>query len=69
DPEDPASLISRVARTEIDTVLSCAGGRMKKKVLAARDALTGGVASVVIASSQGKDPVARALSGGGTVFQ
>ncbi len=69
DPEDPASLISRVARTEIDTVLSCAGGRMKKKVLAASDALTGGVASVVIASSQGKDPVARALSGGGTVFQ
>jgi len=67
--EDPESLISRVARSEIDGVLALAGGRMKKKVLAAREALAGGVGSVVIASSQGKDPVARALAGSGTVFE
>jgi [amino group carrier protein]-L-2-aminoadipate/L-glutamate 6-kinase len=69
DPEDPDSVIPRVDRTEVDSVLPFAEGRMRKKVLAAREAVQGGVGTVVIASSQGKDPVARALAGEGTVFQ
>jgi acetylglutamate/LysW-gamma-L-alpha-aminoadipate kinase len=69
DPEDPGSVIARVPRAGFDSVLAVAGGRMKKKVLAAREALAGGVPSVVIASSQVPDPVAAALSGGGTVFE
>jgi [amino group carrier protein]-L-2-aminoadipate 6-kinase len=68
DPGDSGSVIARVARGEVDSVLPFAAGRMKKKVLAAREALAGGVGSVVIASSQGRDPVARALAGSGTVF-
>jgi acetylglutamate/LysW-gamma-L-alpha-aminoadipate kinase len=43
-------------------------GRMKKKLIAAGEALDGGVARVVIASSQQPDPVERALDGMGTVL-
>ena len=69
DPEDPDSVIALVDRTDVESVVPFARGRMKKKVLAAQEALTGGVGSVVIASSQGKDPVAHALAGFGTVFR
>jgi acetylglutamate/LysW-gamma-L-alpha-aminoadipate kinase len=69
DPEDPNSVIAHVARADLGSAVSLAGGRMKKKVLAAQEALAGGVGSVVIASSQGRDPVARALAGSGTVFR
>jgi [amino group carrier protein]-L-2-aminoadipate 6-kinase len=68
DPADPSSVIARVARTEVDSLLPLAAGRMKKKVLAAQTALVGGVGTVAIASSAGPDPVARALGGSGTVF-
>jgi acetylglutamate/LysW-gamma-L-alpha-aminoadipate kinase len=68
DPDDPGTVIARVPRAEIEAVLAFAAGRMKKKVLAAREALAGGVGSVVIASSHGPDPIAHALAGAGTVF-
>jgi acetylglutamate kinase len=41
---------------------------MKNKVLAAEEALTGGVPRVVIGSALGEDAIARARSGAGTVF-
>ncbi len=65
---DPASRIPHVARDAVDEILPLAQGRMRKKVLAARDALADGVGRVVIAGSSGPDPVARALAGEGTVF-
>jgi [amino group carrier protein]-L-2-aminoadipate 6-kinase len=64
----PASLVRSVARAELDGALALAEGRMRKKVLAARCALEGGVPRIVIGSSQGAGPVARALAGEGTVF-
>ncbi len=67
DPEDPSSLIAHVHRDEIESVLPLAKGRMRKKLLAAREALTGGVARVVIAPSGVASPVGRALEGHGTV--
>ena len=66
--DDPASLIPAVGRGAMDEVLSFAEGRMRKKVLAARTALSGGVTRVVIAPSQGARPIATALEGRGTVF-
>ncbi|HXW66786.1 MAG TPA: [LysW]-aminoadipate kinase [Thermoplasmata archaeon] len=69
DRSDPASRISRVARDGIEQVLPLAAGRMKKKVLAAQAALRAGVGRVVIAPSQGPNPVDRALAGDGTVFE
>ncbi len=66
--DDPATILRSVGRDAIDGALPLAEGRMRKKVLAARAALSGGVARVVIATSQGTAPVERALAGEGTVF-
>ncbi len=65
---DPASVVPRVARDGIDELLSLASGKMRKKVVAAREALAAGVPRVVIAPSQVDGPVGRALAGAGTVF-
>jgi [amino group carrier protein]-L-2-aminoadipate 6-kinase len=66
--DDPATLVRRVPRDGVDAVLPLAAGRMRKKVLAARDALDGSVPRVVIGASSGPAPVDRALDGEGTVF-
>ena len=68
DPADPTTVVPTVGRNDLDAALALAGGRMKKKMLAARDALAAGVGRVVIASSRADGPVARALAGGGTVL-
>ena len=41
---------------------------MKRKVLAAREALQDGVAEVIIADGRCANPIARALTGEGTRF-
>jgi len=66
--DDPASLVRSVPREGFDSALAWADGRMRKKLLAARDALTAGVSRVVIAPSAVEQPVGHALAGGGTVF-
>ncbi|HTW39701.1 MAG TPA: [LysW]-aminoadipate kinase [Thermoplasmata archaeon] len=68
DRADASTVIRSVGRNEVDAVLPFAAGRMRKKVLAAQSALAAGVPRVVIGSSQGERPVARALAGEGTVF-
>ena len=68
EPSDPASLIPEVPRDQLAHFMNFAYGRMKKKLIAAKEALEGGVARVVIASSQQSDPVERALEGMGTVI-
>jgi [amino group carrier protein]-L-2-aminoadipate 6-kinase len=69
DPEDLTSLIPHVGREEFEESLGFARGRMRKKLLAAREAREGGVPRVIIAASTGPDPVERALAGHGTVFE
>jgi [amino group carrier protein]-L-2-aminoadipate 6-kinase len=66
--DDPASRVRRVSRAEIPSALEWAQGRMRKKVLAARDALEGGVGCVAISASDAPDPIGGALNGTGTVF-
>ncbi len=68
DRTDPTTLVRSVPREGGDEFLAMAAGRMRKKVLAARAAVAGGVPRVVIGTSQGIDPVRRALAGEGTVF-
>jgi acetylglutamate/LysW-gamma-L-alpha-aminoadipate kinase len=72
---DEQSLIGRVPRREWDEALELAAGRMKKKVLAAQEALAdaadgtpSGVEQVVIADARCPEPLTRALAGAGTVF-
>jgi len=69
DPDDPGSLIRDVATVGFDAVRDAARGRMKNKVLAAAEAITGGVARVVIGSAGGHTPIASARHGAGTRFQ
>ena len=57
DPSDPTSL---VAETTLDEAETLAQGRMKKKILAAREAIEGGVDEVVIRSASG-DPSIRTV--------
>lgn len=66
---DESSLARRVARSEIEAAAAWAQGRMKKKVLGAGEALTGGVRRVVIGDARGREPVTRALAGEGTVIE
>ena len=68
EPSDPSTVIPVVPRDRLTFFMNFAYGRMKKKLIAAQEALEGGVKQVVIASSQHPDPVERALSGMGTVI-
>ena len=68
EPSDPTTLLREVPREQLEFYMNFAYGRMKKKLIAAKEALAGGVARVLIASSRVSDPVERALSGFGTVI-
>jgi acetylglutamate/LysW-gamma-L-alpha-aminoadipate kinase len=68
EPSDPSTLIPEIPIAEFDRYMNFAYGRMKKKLIAAKEAVEGGVPRVVIASSRVEDPVERALSGLGTVI-
>ncbi len=65
---DEASLIRHVPVEGLDELAELAGGRMKKKVLGAREALRAGVRRVVIAGTTGETPICDALAGRGTVI-
>jgi acetylglutamate/LysW-gamma-L-alpha-aminoadipate kinase len=63
---DEGSLVHHVPVAQLDWAEELAQGRMKKKVLAAREAIAGGVASVILADSRCPQPVQAALAGAGT---
>ncbi len=64
--DDPASTVGEIAIERVEDYLSMAQGRMKKKVLAAADAVRRGVGEVVLWDANADDPIASALSGHGT---
>lgn len=69
DIADDGSLIRRVSRDRIDEYSDqVAQGRMKKKLLGAKEALEGGVGRVIVGDARGSAPVTDALSGKGTVI-
>ncbi len=63
---DESTLIPTLAHSELDGAIELAGGRMKKKVLAAQEAASGGVRRVILADGRVQSPIARALEGQGT---
>jgi [amino group carrier protein]-L-2-aminoadipate/L-glutamate 6-kinase len=65
---DEGSLIRFVASADLQMAEVKAGGRMKKKLLAAREALATGVARVVLSDSRRGHPVQAALAGEGTLI-
>lgn len=68
DPEDHGSLVRSVPLSGLDGAMELAKGRMKKKVLAAKEALESGVPRVVISNANSDRPLTRALAGEGTVL-
>jgi acetylglutamate/LysW-gamma-L-alpha-aminoadipate kinase len=69
DVTDPSSLIGSIDKNSIDQYMDFAEGRMKKKVLGAKEAVDGGVPLVVIAGANVEKPVTSALDGKGTVIK
>jgi acetylglutamate/LysW-gamma-L-alpha-aminoadipate kinase len=68
DPDDETSLVARVTAERLGEASAFARGRMRTKLLGAREALSGGVRTTVIGDARGARPVRRALAGGGTVI-
>lgn len=68
DASDPDSLIESVTEESIGGAREAAKGRMKNKVLAAEEAMAGGVERVVIGSAMGEGAIGRARRGQGTNF-
>lgn len=70
DFPDENSLIDQIAPEEIDNVAQTyAEGRMRIKLLGAKEALDGGVQRVVLGDARGERPLQRALAGQGTVIR
>ena len=69
DIADEGSLIRHVSFDRIDEYTDhVAQGRMKKKLLGAKEALEGGVRRVILGDARRSAPVADALAGKGTVI-
>lgn len=68
DIENPSSLIRQANMCDLSTCRELARGRMKKKVIAAEEAIKDGVKRVVIADGRVDRPLQSALAGEGTVI-
>ncbi|GAB1823627.1 [LysW]-aminoadipate kinase [Herbidospora sp. RD11066] len=69
DPGDPASVLTDYEVPATGAPGRFAGGGMALKLVAAREALTGGVGQVNIADGRVSDPVSRAVGGRGTIVR
>ena len=65
---DESSWVSQVAAAQMEDAMQWAQGRMKRKTLAAKEALDGGVGAVIIGDGRPANPVSQALAGEGTRF-
>lgn len=66
---DESTLIRELPQNQLSAARDVAGGRMKKKVLGAEEALKGGVSRVIISDGRIQNPISNALSENGTVIQ
>jgi acetylglutamate/LysW-gamma-L-alpha-aminoadipate kinase len=65
DPGDPSTLIAHIATGELEAFTTFAQGRMRKKLLGAREALAGGVQHIRI----GNASLVELLRGAGTTIE
>lgn len=62
----PNDFVPKMGASEIDGRIKKATGGMKRKLVAAKEALAGGVTEVIIANGMIDAPVTAAMNGGGT---
>jgi acetylglutamate/LysW-gamma-L-alpha-aminoadipate kinase len=65
---DEGTLIHNLPRQRLEEALEYAQGRMKKKILGASEALSGGTGRVIIADGRIASPVSGAFAGSGTLI-
>ncbi len=68
DYPDERSLVPELAAADIDAAMEWCQGRMKKKLLGAREALARGIDSVIIGDARRARPLGDALAGQGTTI-
>ena len=68
DVNDPLSRVEKGYLNMWGELESLAQGNMKRKLLAAKEALEGNVGKVILADSRNDNPIYRALTGGGTTL-
>ena len=69
DVADPSSLIAKLSLADLaDALANVAQGRMKKKVMAAAEAIEAGVGRCVFGDARIEQPVRATLKGRGTVI-
>ena len=66
---DESTLILTLSQSQLAAASEAAQGRMKKKILGAKEALEGGVSRIIISDGRIQNPITNALSGNGTVIQ
>lgn len=69
DLDDPSSLVHSIPAARVGEFTRLAGGRMKKKLLGAAEAIAAGVGRVVLATANVDQPIQRALERHGTVVE
>ena len=69
DPGDEGTLVPHIRAVDFESFESLAKGRMRKKLMGAKEALGGGVRRIVIADARAENPLQRALAGHGTVIE
>lgn len=68
DPSDSSSLIQRMTKSELESRLEIASGRIKRKLMAIVKLFEHGAPRVIIADGRVERPLERALAGEGTVI-
>jgi len=68
DYPDEDSLIRHIPGEKLDSFMTVAQDRMKKKVMGAGEALAGGVTRVIFGDARIEQPIQKALAGAGTVI-
>ena len=69
DAGDPKSIVKNIQANKIEDYLKYAQGRMKKKILGAKEAVQAGVKIIYWADGRTKNPIKKALKGEGTVIK
>jgi acetylglutamate/LysW-gamma-L-alpha-aminoadipate kinase len=69
DPTDPTSLVPHLPQRSFAEYVEFAQGRMRVKLLAAQEALAGGVRCVILGDGRLSSPIQAALSGQGTTLE
>ncbi len=68
DKNDPSSLVSKMHKSELETMEQKVDGRMKRKILAIRKLFEGGDTTVIISDGRTEHPIVDALNGTGTTI-